>query len=264
MGWFTTKYPVALATGELSWEQVVSGDAALGAVIKDAKEQLRAVPDGLTYGLLRYLNSDVDLGGADPGIGFNYLGRLGAGAGDLSQEFWRIDQDALALTGAASAIPMPLMHTVELNAGTLDSDAGPQLQASWTWAPSVMDEAQIERLSRLWFEALTGICAHVQHGGGGLTPSDLLPAKLTQPQIDELTEQYSVADVLPLTPIQQGLLFHSTFARGTGEDMYAVQLDITAAGVLDGDRLRDAVHTVVGRHPTWRPGSAISSASRSR
>ena len=250
VGWFTTKYPVALAAGGLSWEQVVSGDAALGAVIKDAKEQLRALPEGLTYGLLRYLNSDVDLGGADPSIGFNYLGRLGAGAGDLSEDFWRIDQDALASTGAvASAIPMPLMHTVELNAGTLDTDAGPQLQASWTWAPSVMDESQIERLGRLWFDALAGICAHVGAGGGGLTPSDLLPAKLTQPQIDELNQQYQIADVLPLTPVQQGLLFHSTFARGTGDDVYAVQLDITVTGVLDQHRLRDAVHTVVARHP---------------
>ena len=45
VGWFTTKYPVALAVGGLSWAQVVAGEAALGAVIKDAKEQLRALPD---------------------------------------------------------------------------------------------------------------------------------------------------------------------------------------------------------------------------
>ena len=122
------------------------------------------------------------------------------------------------------------------------------LQASWTWAPSVMDEAQIERLSRLWFEALAGICAHVGAGGGGLTPSDIVPARLTQPQIDELTEHFEVADVLPLTPLQQGLLFHSMFARGSGE-MYAVQLGITVAGVLDPHRLRDAVHNVITRHP---------------
>ena len=44
VGWFTTKYPVSLAVGGLSWAQVVAGEAALGAVIKDAKEQLRALP----------------------------------------------------------------------------------------------------------------------------------------------------------------------------------------------------------------------------
>ena len=63
---------------------MVAGEAALGALVKDAKEQLRALPDPLTYGLLRYLNTDVDLGGSDPPIGFNYLGRLGAGAAELS------------------------------------------------------------------------------------------------------------------------------------------------------------------------------------
>ena len=101
VGWFTTKYPVSLAVGGLSWAQVVAGEAALGAVIKDAKEQLRALPDGLTYGLLRYLNPDVDLDGSDPPIGFNYLGRLGAAAAELSDDFWRISQDGWAAAGAS-------------------------------------------------------------------------------------------------------------------------------------------------------------------
>jgi hypothetical protein len=51
VGWFTTKYPVALIVGELRWGQVRAGDAALGRLIKDAKEQLRALPDTLSYGL---------------------------------------------------------------------------------------------------------------------------------------------------------------------------------------------------------------------
>ena len=82
MGWFTTKYPVALTVGGLRWAQVAPATPRLGPVVKDAKEQLRALPDGLTYGLLRYLNTDVDLAGPDPAIGFNYLGRLGAAAAD--------------------------------------------------------------------------------------------------------------------------------------------------------------------------------------
>ncbi|MUM30254.1 condensation domain-containing protein, partial [Mycolicibacterium sp. CBMA 295] len=251
VGWFTTKYPVALTMRELPWAQVISGESELGPIIKEAKEQLRALPDDLTYGMLRYLNPDVDLDGPDPTIGFNYLGRLGAGMADLTEDLWRIDQDALSATGAASSVPMPLMHTVELNAGTMDTDAGPRLQAAWTWAPSVVGQDQVDRLSRLWFEALTGICAHVRSGGGGLTPSDVLPARLSQHQIDELQQEFAVADVLPLTPVQQGLLFHSTFARGRGahDDVYAVQLDITVTGVVDQHRLRDAVHTVVARHP---------------
>ena len=249
VGWFTTKYPVALAVGGLSWAQVLAGEAALGAVIKDAKEQLRALPDPLTYGVLRYLNTEVELAGSDPPIGFNYLGRLGAAAAEMSGDVWRVCQDGLSVTGAAAAVPMPLMHTVELNAGTVDTDTGPHLHATWTWAPSAVDHAQITRLSRLWFDALAGICAHVRHGGGGLTPSDIAPARLSQQQIDELQRQYRIADVLPLTPLQQGLLFHAGTAQASDDDVYAVQLDIAVTGPLDPDRLRDAVHTVVNRHP---------------
>ncbi|MGH3640792.1 MAG: condensation domain-containing protein, partial [Mycobacterium sp.] len=248
VGWFTSKYPVSLATGELSWAQVRSGETALGSVIKDAKEQLRALPDGLTYGLLRYLNDEVDLGGSDPSIGFNYLGRLGAGAGDLSDDLWRINQDNVSVIAAATAVPTPLGHTVELNAGTMDTDDGPRLHATWTWALSALDHDQVGRLGELWFDALAGICAHVQHGGGGLTPSDLAPTRLSQQQIDELAQQYDIADVLPLTPLQQGLLFHSGTAQGS-EDLYSVQLDITVAGPLDPKRMRDAVRTAVNRRP---------------
>ena len=239
VGWFTTKYPVALAAGGLDWAQVVTGAPGLGALVKDAKEQLRALPDPLSYGVLRYLNPEVDLGGSDPAIGFNYLGRLGAAAAELSDDLWRVCQGDVGLT-AAAAVAMPLMHTVELNAATADTDAGPRLHANWTWAPSALDRMQVSRLSRLWGEALAGICAHVRAGGGGLTPSDLVPARLSQAQIDDLERQCRVADVLPLTPLQQGLLFHASTAQGC-DDVYAVQLEISVAGPLDTQRLHDAM-----------------------
>ena len=217
-------------------------------MVKDAKEQLRALPDGLTYGLLRYLNPEVELDGVDPVIGFNYLGRLGAAAGEVSDELWRISHDGLSGIGAAAAIPMPLMHTVELNAATADTDTGPQLHANWTWAPSALDHAQVQRLSRLWFEALVGICALVRAGGGGLTPVGYCPGPVEPTPARRTVPAIRVADVLPLTPLQQGLLFHAGTAQGS-DDVYAVQLDITITGPLDAYRLREAVHTVITRHP---------------
>jgi len=249
VGWFTAKYPVALSVGGLSWVQVVAGDVGLGAVLKAAKEQLRDLPDPLTYGVLRYLNADVGLAGADPAIGFNYLGRLGGSAAKASDDQWRISQENGTVARITTAIPMPLLHTVELNAAMVDTDTGPQLQAGWTWAPSALDHAQVARLSRLWFDALAGICAYVRRGGGGLTPSDIAPARLRQQQIDELGRRYQVADILPLTPLQQGLLFHASAAQDGGDDVYAVQLDITLTGPLDPRRLRDAMQAVVTRHP---------------
>ena len=247
VGWFTTKYPVALSVGGLDWDQIASGAPALGALVKDVKEQLRALPDPLTYGLLRYLNSEAVVGDWDPAIGFNYLGRIG-GASEPSDDLWRIGPDSQS-GAVASAVAMPLDHSLELNAVTLDTETGPRLQANWTWAPSVLDGARVNELSRLWFEALAGICAYVRGGGGGLTPSDIVPARLSQQQIDQLEQRHQIADVLPLTPLQQGLLFHASTAPGGGDDVYAVQLDIALAGELDPRRLREAVQAVVSRHP---------------
>ena len=187
---------------------MIAGDAALGALIKDAKEQLRALPDPLTYGLLRYLNSDVDLGGSDPVIGFNYFGRVGALGADVtdgSADGWRLARDGSALIGVAAAVPMPLAHTVDLNAVALENpDTGLHLQANWTWAPSALDQAQVTQLGRLWFDALGGICAHVRAGGGGLTPSDIAPACLSQHEIDELQRQSEDRRHPPVDPAAAG------------------------------------------------------------
>jgi non-ribosomal peptide synthase protein (TIGR01720 family) len=189
VGWFTAKYPAALAVGGVDWPQVVDGTAALGAVVKDAKEQLRSQPDGVGYGALRYLNPEVDLDGADPPIGFNYLGRLG-GPTQPAGDGWQICWDGLAGLDPNAGLATPMAHTLELNAGTVDGPDGPQLRAGWSWAPSVLTEAQVGRLGRLWFDALSGICAHVRGGGGGLTPSDIAVG-LSQQQIDELQRHYA-------------------------------------------------------------------------
>ncbi|MBI5339327.1 MAG: non-ribosomal peptide synthase/polyketide synthase [Mycolicibacterium rufum] len=252
VGWFTTKYPVAVHVDRLRWAQVRSGDPALGTVVKNVKEQLRALPDGVSYGLLRYLQPDSGLRGPDPSLGFNYLGQMSGLAADLPDGLWRPAADGSWATDAGSAVPMPLGHSVELTAAAVDTGAGPQMQATWIWATSVLPDAQIRRLGELFFDALAGICSHVAQGGGGLTPSDLLPAVLSQQRIDELGRHHRIADVLPLTPLQQGLLFHTAAARDSGErgDVYAMQLDVTITGPLDPELLHTAVQTVVRRHPT--------------
>ncbi|MFZ0716717.1 amino acid adenylation domain-containing protein, partial [Mycobacterium sp.] len=251
VGWFTSKYPVCLTPDRLAWSQVAAGHPALGAAVKKAKEQLRAVPDGYTYGVLRYLNGEVDLAGADPPIGFNYLGRVGGSRKHAEAgEGWQMSGGGTLFTDAARAgWPMPLGHTVGVNVVTLDTDAGPQLQATWTWAPSKITAVQIDMLSRLWFDALAGISAHVRDGGGGFTPSDFALVSVAADELETLQCAYELADVLPLTPLQQGLLFHTSASAEDDADLYAVQVGIALTGPLDHHRLRDAVQSVLDRYP---------------
>ncbi|MFF7235422.1 condensation domain-containing protein, partial [Streptomyces collinus] len=63
-----------------------------------------------------------------------------------------------------------------------------------------------------------------------------------------------IEDVLPLSPLQEGFLFHSLYDDGAGQDAYTVQLFVDLAGPLDPARLREAVTAVLRRHPNLRAG----------
>ncbi|WP_461112433.1 condensation domain-containing protein, partial [Streptomyces chlorus] len=94
VGWFTSMYPVRVDAGPAVWNEVVAGGPVVGAAIKRVKEQLRATPDrGAGYGMLRYLNPETAAtlrGCPAPQIGFNYLGRFTAVAGEESGGDWGV------------------------------------------------------------------------------------------------------------------------------------------------------------------------------
>ncbi|MFD0121559.1 non-ribosomal peptide synthetase [Streptomyces virginiae] len=62
-----------------------------------------------------------------------------------------------------------------------------------------------------------------------------------------------VEDVLPLSPLQDGILFHALFDEEE-HDVYVAQLLLDLDGPLDADRLRAAADTVLERHANLRAG----------
>ncbi|TDC90179.1 non-ribosomal peptide synthetase [Nonomuraea deserti] len=59
----------------------------------------------------------------------------------------------------------------------------------------------------------------------------------------------ALADVLPLSPAQEGLLFHALYGE---DDAYVVQARFAVDGQVDPPRLRAAVEALLGRHPNLR------------
>ena len=262
VGWFTSLYPVRLDPGRLDLDEALAGGAALGRALKTIKEQLRAVPGkGLGYGLLRYLNDATagQLAGAPaPQLGFNYLGRFATGVdgADWSPASMAesADQgDGAQLGGGDPA--MPLAHLIEINALTQDGADGPALTAHWTWASALLDEAAVRDLAGTWFAALTALVRHVrQPGAGGRTPSDVALVDLTQGEIERLESHYPrIEDILPLSPLQEGLLFHALY-DARGPDVYTVQLELELEGLLDSAVLEASIQAVIGRHASLRAG----------
>ena len=69
---------------------------------------------------------------------------------------------------------MRLAHALEVNALTLDGGEGATLSATWSWAPALIDEAEVRALAQGWFQALEALVRHAaQPAAGGRTPSDL-------------------------------------------------------------------------------------------
>ncbi|WP_405813392.1 amino acid adenylation domain-containing protein [Streptomyces sp. NBC_01390] len=65
--------------------------------------------------------------------------------------------------------------------------------------------------------------------------------------------QPALADVLPLTPLQEGLLFHALYEHERdAPDVYVVQLVFELEGPVDPVRLRAAGQALLDRHPNLR------------
>ncbi|WP_327299444.1 non-ribosomal peptide synthetase [Streptomyces sp. NBC_01197] len=68
-------------------------------------------------------------------------------------------------------------------------------------------------------------------------------------------------DVLPLSPLQEGMFFHALYA-GDGVDVYTVLTPLELTGGLDVPRLRRACDALLTRHANLRAGFVQSAADR--
>jgi amino acid adenylation domain-containing protein/non-ribosomal peptide synthase protein (TIGR01720 family)/FkbM family methyltransferase len=239
-GWFTSLFPIRLDAAGI-------GESAIGDALKRVKEQLRRVPgDGLGYGLLRYLNDDTAPQLAkyeSPQIAFNYLGRFGAALDGQ----WSLAAETLS---GRSEDASPALHLLSINAIAVEGPDGPRLTADWSWAASHLREGDVRTLADRWQRALAAMARLVTtRGAGGHTPTDFPLVALTQSQVDQLEAAYpSLENVLALSPLQEGLLFHTLFDE-EAPDVYTVQVVVDFDGPLDAARMRDAAAALLRRHP---------------
>ncbi|MEU1805438.1 non-ribosomal peptide synthase/polyketide synthase [Streptomyces sp. NPDC019937] len=238
VGWFTTRFPVALDLTGLPLD-------AWGDVLKSVKEQLRAVPQrGLGYGALRHLARPEGLpAGPTAGVSFNYLGQFEL-PGDGDGLFRGLHREL-----ALDADPEGLRpHPLEVVGRVEDQ----RLAFTWFYSANLHREETVGELAGEFLRALRAIAGHAAApGAGGRTPSDYPLASLDQATVDRLVGDGSaVEDVYPLTPTQAGMLFH-----GLSQDdrrAYFQQLTFVLDGVSDPGALADAWQRVTDRTPVLR------------
>jgi len=239
VGWFTSLYPVKL-----------SPQPDLASSIKTIKEQLRAVPGkGLGYGVLRYLGDAASreaLAGLPEGqIVFNYLGQFDGSFDGETGLFTPAKEN----DGARQSADAPLASLLTINGQIY----GGELRLEWTFSQDIHHRETIEQLAQAYQRALTDIIEHCCEGGHrGLTPSDFPLANLTQVQLDQLPVAVAeVADVYPLSPMQQGMLFHSIYEQGSGNYINQMRVDVDG---LDVQAFRQAWSAALEAHDILRSG----------
>ena len=237
VGWFTSMYPVRL-----------SPRAGLADSIKTIKEQLRAVPGkGLGYGLLRHLGSDEARRALESlpsgAIVFNYLGQF-------DQSFDAEDGlfvPAKESSGAGLDENAPLDGLLNLNGRVYDGE----LSLDWGFSREVFDERTIQRLASEYADELRELIGHCCAAANrGLTPSDVPLARLSQEQLDSLPlPAAQIADIYPLSPMQQGMLFHSLYEREGGDYVNQMRVDVEC---LEVEGFRRAWQAAVDAHEVLR------------
>nr|WP_246258815.1 amino acid adenylation domain-containing protein [Kroppenstedtia pulmonis] len=217
----------------------------MAEALKRVKEQMRQIPQkGVDYGILRYLSPDSGVFvQPQPSISFNYLGQF--------------DQGSSTNTLFAEPEPSGFDHDREARRAHLIDVVGVvargKLQLTWLYSRHQFAQSTIQGIAEEMRVALQKLIAHcTSETAFGYTPSDFPLAILNQKQLDRMTQNNrDIESIYPLSPLQQGMLFHTLFDDDNSGD-YISQTVITFKGEFQEEEFERAWKQVVSRHPVLR------------
>mgnify|MGYP006074556687 FL=1 len=257
LGWLTSVFPVKLEVSDLSPDN----NEHLGFAIRRIKQLIQSMPDkGVGYGVLKYMDPESQVATANtetPQIGFNYLGRFEKSQNDHSQ--WAMAEGGLI--GADDDMTRPRMHLIDINAMINDLGA---FEFNVTYCLKAYKSDSIQKFVACFKDMLIKITHHCLNAPLPQikTPSDFIFLAQQEMQTDRIIKQQALdqlfikypdlEDIVPLTPLQQGLGFESMARKETEDDPYHVHLLITFEGRLNSSAMQKAWATLVGRYPVLR------------
>ncbi len=236
VGWFTTIYPVIL--------EKMDGDLAYQ--IKCIKEALANVPNsGLDYSLAKYYVSEDDDQTEwlteNSQIIFNYLGQFDA---DTRGRSYSIAKERGGDTVSST-------ETINYDwdiSGIVHSD---KLKMTIAYSQKQYSEETITTFMQQFKESLKEIIDYCcTYNKLELTPSDLTYKKLSIIQLDALQSKYDIQDIYPLSPMQEGMLYHSLL--DSESENYFSQLTYRLKGTLDVSLVEKSMNVLIGRHDILR------------
>ncbi|MCG8296358.1 non-ribosomal peptide synthetase [Pseudomonas entomophila] len=240
IGWFTSLHPLLLVPGDEP-----------GAAIVAVKEQLRAVPDkGLGHGLLRHLGDAATRQALaalpQPRVTFNYLGQF-----DRQFDAQALLRPATVSGGQAQDPRAPLANWLTVEGQVY----GGELALRWGFSREMFAPARIQALADDFSAELRALVAHCcAQEPGQASASDFPLARLDSAGLAGLPLPVTrLEDLYPLSPMQQGMLFHGLYESAGGDYINQMRVDVDG---LQPQRLRQAWQQAVDAHAILRTGFA--------
>lgn len=239
IGWFTTMYPFVLD---------LEGTADHIESLIRVKEDLRKIPDkGISYGILKYLNSTYSHLEYTPSVLFNFLG-------DFDTSF--ADKDNIGFSYATEAIGgnTTAQNTGEVLLNISGSVVSGKLSMGIAYTKAVYKEETITRLLTVYKRHLIHLIETVSRERNIFkTPSDLSFRGLAMKELKQISKGHPIEDIYELSPLQQGIYFH--WLTGSSRSQYVEQISYRIhIQELDINMIRDAYQKLVARYAVLRTG----------
>ncbi|MGQ5522581.1 amino acid adenylation domain-containing protein [Chitinimonas sp. PSY-7] len=230
VGWFTAITPVLL-------EVIASPD--MGTAVLAIKQAVRSAP--------RLMTQQV---GEGPAVAFNYLGRFD-NVVPADGPFRPVTAGCGNSTDPEGKRPYPLEIVAVVESNVLRID--------FRFSEDQIKPATVNAWVAATRHALHELLIHLSTlGVAGRAPCDFPLAGIhRQPELDALLREHGlkaseVADLLPVTPQQRGMLLESMAYPGSG--MHIEQFVATFNGAFDREALMQTWSRLITRHEALRSG----------
>ncbi|AXT51937.1 amino acid adenylation domain-containing protein [Aquimarina sp. BL5] len=241
VGWFTTLFPVSLA----------KNPKGILETIIDVKETLRSIPNkGIGYGVLRYLHQDKEirdeLSENIEEIIFNYLGQFQT----------NVDNDIFSFAKESKGEDISLENKNSTKLGINGSVINETLQLVWSYDANRFEDNTIIKLAETFKQNLCEIielCSRIE--APIKTPHDYgLSGKIDMIGLNDFIQNQesnlSIEDIYELSPLQEGMLFHSLYKANA--NAYVVQMSLDLIGSLDLKRFEESWRILSDKHSALR------------
>jgi len=247
VGWFTAIYPVLL---DFSFQSDLSRQ------IIEVKETLRNIPNsGTGYCILKYLTKyeyKKDLSfQVEPQIQFNYLGQFDT---DIERQWYSIAKES---PGYPQQMDEKRGHSFDITGSISDG----KLEISILYSLKQYKPETIEQLTSSYkaiLDEIISFCA--EKNTRVFTPSDFTFKKIPVETLTWLQSKYSIKDIYPLTPMQEGMLFHTLYDDSSA--VYCAQSSFRHNWNWDISRIKKSLTLLVERYDILRTVFVVDRVDR--